>query len=211
MGNRAVIKTENSRIGVYLQWNGGRDSIEAFLKYCEMKGYRSPETDGYGWARLAQVIGNFFGGTLSVGMVEINGYHDGEGCDNGAYVIRKWKIVGREDFSGPEQNEYSMNEMLKAIDEAQPVKEQFGDFLDMEEVDVKDVKVGDVVAYIETWSGQIIKEKVIGIGGEGCVNGQSIRGIPFVGRFDSDSCPAEMNINNYLRMDKIRIASRTEN
>ena len=59
MGNRAVITTSKSTdiknstdIGIYLHWNGGRDSVQAFLKYCELKGYRSPEKDNYGWARL---------------------------------------------------------------------------------------------------------------------------------------------------------------
>ena len=33
-----------------------------------MKGYRPPEIDEYGWARLCQVIGNTIGGTLSVGI-----------------------------------------------------------------------------------------------------------------------------------------------
>ena len=38
MGNRAVITTEknfeNNGVGVYLHWNGGYDSVSAFLKYC---------------------------------------------------------------------------------------------------------------------------------------------------------------------------------
>ena len=37
MGNRAVITTkenmDNNGIGIYLHWNGGRDSVRAFLKY----------------------------------------------------------------------------------------------------------------------------------------------------------------------------------
>lgn len=44
MGNRAVITTSKSTdiknstdIGIYLHWNGGRDSVQAFLKYCELK------------------------------------------------------------------------------------------------------------------------------------------------------------------------------
>ena len=72
MGNRAVITTkenfDNNGIGIYLHWNGGYDSVSAFLKYCELKGHRSPDTDCYGWARLCQVIGNFFGGTTSIGI-----------------------------------------------------------------------------------------------------------------------------------------------
>ena len=31
MGNRAVITTEKKDLGIYLHWNGGRDSVEAFL------------------------------------------------------------------------------------------------------------------------------------------------------------------------------------
>jgi hypothetical protein len=47
MGNRAVITTEDKQLGVYVHWNGGRDSIEAFLLYCKIKGYRAPENDSY--------------------------------------------------------------------------------------------------------------------------------------------------------------------
>ena len=35
MGNRAVITTAEKRIGLYLHWNGGRDTVEPLLKYCE--------------------------------------------------------------------------------------------------------------------------------------------------------------------------------
>ena len=36
MGHSAVITTRNDLkdIGVYLHWNGGRDSVEGFLSYC---------------------------------------------------------------------------------------------------------------------------------------------------------------------------------
>ena len=40
MGNRAIITTkkdfDNNGIGVYLHWNGGRDSVQAFLTYCKL-------------------------------------------------------------------------------------------------------------------------------------------------------------------------------
>lgn len=68
MGSRAVITTPKREIGLYLHWNGGRDTVEPLLRYCELKGYRAPSADSYGWARLAQVAGNFFGGTCSVGI-----------------------------------------------------------------------------------------------------------------------------------------------
>jgi len=123
MGNRAVITTPDKKIGVYLHWNGGRDSIEAFLKYCELKGYRYPETDCYGWARLCQVIGNFFGGELSIGIDEYSRL-DKDNGDNGVYVIEKWQIVDRLFIEWPEQKEYDLVKMLKSINDAQPENER---------------------------------------------------------------------------------------
>ena len=36
MGNRAIIQPINSTMGVYLHWNGGVDSVTAFLKYLSL-------------------------------------------------------------------------------------------------------------------------------------------------------------------------------
>ena len=129
MGNRAVITTkedfENNGIGIYLHWNGGRDSVEAFLKYCELKGYRRPDKDNYGWARLCQVIGNFFGGDTSIGIDTVNRL-DCDNWDNGVYIIEGWKIVDRKYMKRAEQNNYKLKEMLFDIDEAMPITEQIG-------------------------------------------------------------------------------------
>jgi len=95
MGNRAVITTEDKEIGVYLHWNGGRESVEAFLAVCKELGHRSPEDDCYGWARLCQVVGNFFGGTTSLGIDRYENL-DTDNGDNGVYIIKNWEIIGRE-------------------------------------------------------------------------------------------------------------------
>ena len=130
MGNRAVITTkenfDNNGVGVYVHWNGGRDSIEAFLTYCKLKGYRTPETDCYGWARLCQVIGNFFGGETSVGIDTC----DNLPCynwDNGTYFIEDWNIVGREYFDGTEQSNYNLYDLLFDIDNRMPEEEKIHD------------------------------------------------------------------------------------
>lgn len=133
MGNRAVITASKSHdvaksndIGIYLHWNGGRDSVEAFLKYCELKRYRSPSKDNYGWARLCQVIGNFLGGRNSIGID--NCCHlNCDNWDNGVYIIEGWEIVGRQYYDGAEQHKYDLYEMLLEIDKAQPTKEQLGE------------------------------------------------------------------------------------
>ena len=126
MGNRAVITTRNKDIGVYLHWNGGRDSVEAFLKYCKLKGYRPPELDCYGWARLCQVIGNFFGGELWIGIDKYDKL-DKDNGDNGVYVIENWNIVDRLFISWPEQHEYDLIGMLKSINNAQPENERLSE------------------------------------------------------------------------------------
>lgn len=59
MGNRAFIRFVGEDAGIYLHWNGGRDSVEPMLEYCRLKGYRF---DDYGVARMCQVVGNWFGG-----------------------------------------------------------------------------------------------------------------------------------------------------
>jgi hypothetical protein len=129
MGNRAVISTEDKQIGVYLHWNGGRDSVEAFLTYCKLKGYRPPEQDSYGWARLCQVIGNFFGGTNSLGIDKFEKL-DYDNWNNGTYIIKNWEIIDRQyihsddDYEFEEQQEYDLKDMLLDINDHQPTHDQ---------------------------------------------------------------------------------------
>jgi hypothetical protein len=204
MGNRAVITTEenfkNNGVGVYLHWNGGRDSVEGFLKYCELKGYRAPDSDCYGWARLVQVVSNFFGGSLSVGISTID-HLDCDNFDNGVYLIKGWEIVGREYFKGTEQDEYPLDEMLQAIDERMPEREQLGDYLTAEEVDVSELKIGDTV-YIRDWYENIKEVTILDFGDDRVVNGTNVKGLPY-----AEICGGTLgkdNINNYITYKKIR-------
>lgn len=144
MGNRAVITTPSKEIGVYLHWNGGRDSVEAFLTYCKLKGYRSPEGDCYGWAHLCQVIGNFFGGDTSIG-IDLYDRLDTDNWDNGVYIIENWEIVGRLFNRNGEQNVYLLDQMLMEIDKAQPESERIGDYITAPMVPIESLKVGDMV------------------------------------------------------------------
>lgn len=127
MGNRAVITTnlKPNTTGIYLHWNGGRDSVEGFLAYCYAKGYRDPSYDTtYAMARLCQVIANFFGGELSVGIGKISSL-DCDNGDNGLYVIGKgWKIVKRKYAPAREQRQYDILEMMQAINAKMPRNER---------------------------------------------------------------------------------------
>lgn len=128
MGNRAVITNKKKKIGIYLHWNGGRDSVEAFLLYCKLKGVRDLYSDpDYGFARMCQIIGNFFGGTTSIG-VGLYEELDTDNYDNGVYVIdENWNIVERLFHKGEEQHNNDLFTMLREIDRSQPEGEKLGD------------------------------------------------------------------------------------
>lgn len=137
MGNRAVITTNENleETGIYLHWNGGRDSVEGFLTYCKLKGYRPPEQDCYGWAYLAGVITNFFGNGFSCGIDKAE-YLDCNNYDNGTYIIKDWLIVGRK-FDDCVRDEYSLHDMLQEIDSRMPehmrlTEDEWARFGDME-------------------------------------------------------------------------------
>ena len=119
MGNRAVIcitekkSYDENAIGIYLHWNGGRDSVEGFLgiakKVMESRGQDSQ----YAALRLVQVIGNVMGGNLSAGL-DICKNLDADNYDNGVYLVspKTLEITGREFFKGTEQQEYDLQEFI---------------------------------------------------------------------------------------------------
>ena len=92
MGDRAVITTEEKQLGIYLHWCGIPANVQAFLDVCNECEFRKPEEDSYGFARLCQVIGNYFFDGLSVG-IELFESSDYNNIDNGYYIIKDWKII----------------------------------------------------------------------------------------------------------------------
>ncbi len=118
MGNRAVIGFGDGPkdLGIYLHWNGGRDSVEGFLAAGrQLMGDRLGD-GSYCAARLVQVIGNFLGGTTSLGLGTIDQL-DADNGDNGLYIVDPdtLKITGRKYHSGEEQNEYKLDALVADI------------------------------------------------------------------------------------------------
>ena len=117
MGNRAVIEFQNEGIstglGIYLHWNGGRDSVESFLGVAKDYGL---DTSDYGIARIAQLIGNFFGGKLSIGLHHLT-MLDCDNFDNGVYIVdENLDIVDRKHLRNQEQqNVYDIEDMKREI------------------------------------------------------------------------------------------------
>lgn len=215
MGNRAIIKGKGQNLDVYVHWNGGIDSVTAFLEYCKLKGYRSPETDTYGVARLCQVIGNFFGGSDSVGIENVDKnispeYVSGWCLDNGIYEVENWKIkshwnpglVTEEYHEG-----YDLKEMLLNIDASMPEEERLGkDFILAETVDTSSLKPGDRV-FIQRFNGRYEIHTIIGFGKKGECWDEGVRGLPYIDLYENDGAYSK-NANNYIKDAKIRKAGK---
>ncbi len=145
MGNRAIITTSEKRMGVYMHWSGERGVVEPLLKYCELQGYRPPNRDCYGWARLAQVLGNYFGGGLSVGVDAYERLPMPD--DNGVYITEDWRIVDRiYPFTGyVDETDIDFDEALHVLDASMPKRERLGRYLDTASIPLSQLEVGDEV------------------------------------------------------------------
>lgn len=110
-------------VGVYLHWNGGKDSIVPFCRACKRIGFRCPTSDfSYGVARFVQLVANFFGGLTdtSIGVDTLENL-DCDNYDNGVFIVGEdWEIVGREFAKYDESlDEKKIEEFVESLIEIQ--------------------------------------------------------------------------------------------
>ena len=140
------------------------------------------------------MIGNFFGGSTSIGIDTL--WHlDRNNGDNGVYIIDGWEIVNRYYFDGQEQDCYDLEGMLIEIDKRMPASEQISEFLKAEKKPIEEIKVGDEIVFID-WNGKETTAKIVGIGDDRLVNGREVAGVPYMDLYSRGN-PAD-NLNNYL-------------
>lgn len=202
MSNSGIIMFEdNKELGLYLHWNGGRDSVEAFLKYCKL----TKKTGGFqcGMLSLAQVIKNW---SIELGNIIVNPFN--HNSDNGIYIVdKKWNIIDRKKFNGIEQNEYNLEEFLKDLDKSQPTDYQLGEeYFKGNFVNRKDIEIGDEVFITSNINYKTKKYKVIGIGIDKMVNGTRVKDIPYINSLGR--LGYENNINNYLLEENYRVIKK---
>ena len=119
MGNRAVISFKSDHISkdlspsIYLHWNGGRDSVEAFLEVGRIVGIRWNDPT-YACARLAQIIGTWMRSTSSLGVGVYANLHT-DNYDNGVYWVKSGQIVDREFAPEREQASHGFDEFVEEI------------------------------------------------------------------------------------------------
>ena len=98
MGNRAVIATNDltTSPAIYLHWNGGPESVLAFLDAAKELEFRDPVADPpYGTAYLQALICLYFGNGMSTGISALKN-SDTDNGDNGVYRLGPgWTIKSR--------------------------------------------------------------------------------------------------------------------
>lgn len=112
MGNRCVILNKDKTKGIYQHWDGGRDSIEPLLQiakeeYEQDRGEFSYEP----FNAVLEVSKKVFNGDV-LDLKLLSKFKSFSVGDNGIYIVdNKFKIVGREDFNGEEQNRHNPKRM----------------------------------------------------------------------------------------------------
>ena len=129
MGNRAIIALVDSDFdtgdldapAIYLHWNGGRDSVEGFLRAAK-EIYGNAHSAEYGAARLTTIICNWLTSKddLSVGVGHYGKYQDFY-TDNGVYWVNtRWQIIRRDGYQGREQYNHPIEGGKEHVLLAQP-------------------------------------------------------------------------------------------
>lgn len=117
--------------------------------------------------------------------------------DNGVYIIGdNWKIVGRSNFTGCEQNYHNLKEMLLEIDKSQPKEEQLGrKFLLAKILPVEKIKKRDKVFVLDMVDSKYELVPVV----------EFVNGIPIVARFSDNLGNYAWNENNHLKENFYRV------
>ena len=139
MGNRAVVvftdeNWNNPGPAVYLHWNGGPDSIYAFLSELDRRKARQGNDMAYQVARFIHVIGDYFdkdeAGSTSLGVMDAPKEISSEGLadlcdigsDNGVYVVNRNNgklIMRRFVYGGKMSKELSKKQVKEEYKKSQ--------------------------------------------------------------------------------------------
>lgn len=115
MGNRAVITNLGNEKGIYIHWNGGRDTVEPVLWYCKNLMPKTIVAKSE-LERIACAL-EFMG--LSPEIDDIDRL-DCDNWDNGVYVVKDCEIVGRLYQHNGEQKNYNFISIVMWANKSMP-------------------------------------------------------------------------------------------
>jgi len=111
MGNRAVIEFKDYDLGIYFHWNGGRDSIESFLKIARVL---KLEFNIDGFSKFSELFSKFPVSANGVKLQPLK-FLDLDNYDNGVYVVYNWEIIDRKFKRNKEQFHIDQDEMFQHL------------------------------------------------------------------------------------------------
>lgn len=126
MGNRAVITFGTAKASpcIYLHWNGGRASVEAFLSAVKELHINPPDPkwgmvdEARFFEQMAKVVGPWFFGNDPGFTIYLEEYgsSDTNNYDNGVYVLNKatLEIAGRKYKGQVEELNAAKTEAIRA-------------------------------------------------------------------------------------------------
>lgn len=202
MGNRAFIMAEGASTGIYLSWNGGRDSVEAFLQYAELSGLPPLGRKNEGLPAFVTVLVNFFGNHglhVHLDQCDPEWPQGSDPGDNGVYVVNGFGITGRYGICGPEQQRHELDALLRSIDAAQPERDRLGAYLDAVEVATSDLQAGDQVLLPRRFG----DDESSGRYREYAVLGRTAAGVPYVDMFEGQD--NSKNPNALLHFETVKV------
>ena len=185
-----IIKGWDRNVTVCVETDISRAQVEAYLKYCQFKGYPSPDVEPEkGTSCLFRVIANHLGEDVNVYMMDMSNAEWLLGEDQvkrfGTRICSafNWEIHSYQTCDAAEAEDLDARklcEMLIAIDAAMPIKQQLGaEYLSFERVKTNPLKPGDKV--FVSVLGKIVKRTVLDIAKphEWC-EGRNVSGMPYI-------------------------------
>lgn len=186
-----IIKGWDRDVTVCVETDISRAQVEAYLKYCQFKGYPSPDVEPEkGISCLYRVIANHLGEDVNVYVMDMS--------TNAGWLLSEdqvqrfgtrickvfnWEIYSYQTCDAAEAEDLDarkLREMLIAIDAAMPIKQQLGaEYLSFERVKTNTLKPGDKV-FISVL-GKIVKRTVLDIAKphEWC-EGRDVSSMPYI-------------------------------
>jgi len=206
MSNSCLIAPAQGNLGILLRWSGDFLSVYGFLEYCKLKQYPgisgNSASNGEGLARLVQVISNCHP-TRSISIQDIESFPNSQVdlLDNGVFIVDGLDIISN--IHGEKQTIYTgaihynneeLVSLLEEIDKYQPKETQLGsDFLRAVEVNMSDLKTGDIVYCFDTIYHKYTEQRVVGFT---ICAGYDTKPHPYVDKYPNSS--DGVNFNNIL-------------
>lgn len=125
--SRGVILFDDCPVGIRLEFNGNRTSVEQFIRYARLKNLPCPQGENLeGMAGLATIITNFVGNDAMVANIILKTTVENMPIpNNGIYTIKNWEIINHKGKpTTPPKRKIDIPSLLQGINMMQPLEDR---------------------------------------------------------------------------------------